>query len=56
MLTNQVSEEFPGRKGKGCHFSMPVILGIVSQVENGVCKEVMWLRSIRYREVPLLSG
>jgi transposase len=41
MTTNQVSEEFPGRKGKGCHFSEPVILGIVKQVENGLRRSVI---------------
>jgi transposase len=41
MLTNQVSEEFPGRKGKGCHFGKPVILGIVKQVENGLSRTVI---------------
>jgi transposase len=41
MTTNQVSEEFPGRRGKGCHFSKPVILGIVKQVENGLRRSVI---------------
>lgn len=41
MLTNQVPEEFPGRQGKGCHFSKPVILEIVKQVENGVRRSVI---------------
>ena len=41
MLTNQVSQEFPGRQGKGCHFSIPVILAIVKQVENGLSRGVV---------------
>ena len=41
MLTNQSPEEFPGREGKGCHFSKPVILEIVKQVENGLSRSVI---------------
>jgi len=41
MLTNQVQEEFPGRVGKGSHFSKPVILEIVRQVENGLSRSVI---------------
>jgi transposase len=41
MLTNQVAKEFPGREGKGCHFSKPVILEIVKQVENGLSRSVI---------------
>lgn len=41
MLTNQVSEEFPGRSGKGCRFSKPVILDIVKQVENGLSRGII---------------
>jgi transposase len=41
MLTNQVPKEFPGREGKGCHFSKPVIFEIVKQVENGLSRSVI---------------
>jgi transposase len=41
MLTKEVSQEFPGRKGKGCRFSKPVILEIVKQVENGLSRGVI---------------
>jgi transposase len=41
MSTNQFSEEFPGREGKGCHFSKPVILEIVKHVENGVGRSLI---------------
>lgn len=41
MVTNQVPEEFPGREGKGCHFSKPVILEIVKKVENGLSRGVI---------------
>jgi transposase len=41
MLTKQVPEEFPGREGKGCHFSKPVILEIVKQVENGLSRSII---------------
>jgi transposase len=41
MSTNQFSEEFPGREGKGCHFSKSVILEIVKHVENGVRRSVI---------------
>jgi transposase len=41
MLTNQVPEEFPGREGKGCHFSKPLILEIVKQVENGLSRSMI---------------
>lgn len=41
MLTNQVPKEFPGRQGKGCHFSKSVILEIVKQVENGLSRSVI---------------
>jgi len=41
MSTNQVPKEFPGRKGKGCHFSKAVILEIVKQVENGLSRSII---------------
>jgi transposase len=41
MSPNQFSEEFPGREGKGCHFSKAVILEIVKHVENGVRRSVI---------------
>ena len=41
MLTNQTPEEFLGREGKGCHFSKPLILKIVQQVENGLSRSVI---------------
>jgi transposase len=41
MLTNQDSEEFPGRGGKCCRFSKPLILEIVRQVENGLSRGVI---------------
>ena len=41
MLTKEVSREFPGRNRKGAHFSKPVILKIVKQVENGLSRGVI---------------
>jgi|SRR5580658_1204316 transposase len=41
MLTNQTPDEFPGREGRGCHFSKPLILKIVQQVENGLSRSVI---------------
>jgi transposase len=36
MQTKSIQEEYPGRKGKRCHFSKAVILEIVKRVESGV--------------------
>ena len=41
MLPNQVPEQFPGRGVKGYHFSKPLILEIVKQVENGLSRGVI---------------
>jgi transposase len=41
MLTNQDSGEYPGRLGKWGRFSLPLILEIVKQVENGLSRSVI---------------
>jgi transposase len=41
MSTNQFSEEFPGRDGKGCRFSKSIILEIVKRVENGLSRSIV---------------
>jgi transposase len=41
MLPKEVFQGYPGRQGKGCRFSKPVILEIVKQVENGLSRSVI---------------
>jgi transposase len=41
MLSNEAPNEYPGRAGRGSHFSKSVILEIVKQVENGLSRGVI---------------